>query len=113
MLTFDELKKREEEAWTRCDFCMEKRPLAKVYQAIDTLTGPMPLPEDDKHNIAIVNDDGNWAACEICAPLIDNDMWVGLAARAKMQLDKDHPEGTSNEALQFLWRKVFGDRVKL
>ena len=65
------IKKRE-----ICDFCPAKNP-SRVFRAYDCVVPWVPVEDG-----TIVLSQGGWAACEVCAALIDGGKWAELIERS-------------------------------
>jgi hypothetical protein len=64
-----------------CDFCSAKEVFA-AYQCGNFIAFGKDTPY-------VQESSGAWAACYICATLIDNERWDDLTARSAKQLEKD------------------------
>jgi hypothetical protein len=74
-------------AQARCDFCLSI-PVVRLFTSNSFIL-------DEAHpevGLGALLSDGGWAACAVCAALVDADNWKGVTDRALSAFIGRHPE---------------------
>lgn len=73
-----------------CDFCSSPA-IAKTYacQSFEAIKTPQ----------FVATSEGNWAACQVCADLIDHNCWDALMERSLETSGFSHVAGTEREVM--------------
>lgn len=88
-MTFDFTLNVDTPPEPRCDFC-SMTPVYAAYDAPDFKCNPFSTDQLTQMSV------GQWAACDICAKLVDKRDWEMLSRRAATMFVMFHPETPIN-----------------